>query len=162
MEVMMKIKKSDLLLIGAVLVILVVGFLSTKGTTSVEVEYPLVLKGDAGSKEITYADYDQMVTNGDAFIVVIERTGCSYCEMYMPIIKEVADENKIPIYYIDTDNLSSEEFELLNNKNSYLKRNSWGTPTTLLMLGNRVLDSIGGYVDKSSVESFIKDKVVGE
>lgn len=158
----MRIKKSDLFLIGAVLVIVIIGFFSTKGTSSLDIDYPLVLKGEAGSREITYTEYNNMVSNNEAFIVVIERTGCSYCEMYMPIIKEVADENKIPIYYINTDNLSSEEFELLNNKNSYLRRNSWGTPTTLLMYGNKVLDSIGGYVEKSSIEAFIKDKVVGE
>jgi len=51
--------------------------------------------------------------------------------------------------------------EKIETTNSYLKKNSrWGTPTTLFMLGDRVLDTIGGYVDKESVISFIKDRVV--
>lgn len=158
----MNIKKSDLVLIGALLIIVVVGFLSTKGTVSLNVEYPLVLKGDAGAKEISYSEYDKMVTNEEPFIVIIERTGCGYCEMYMPIITDVANEKKIPIYYIDTDKMSSEDLRLLSTKNTYLKRNKWGTPTTLLMLGNKVLDSIGGYVEKDSVLDFINGKVVGE
>ena len=78
----------------------------------------------------------------------------------MPIVEEVANEKKIPIHYIDTDTLTSEEYNLLGTKNSYLKRNQWGTPTTLFMLGDRVLEVIGGYVDKETVLSFLDGKVV--
>ena len=78
----------------------------------------------------------------------------------MPIVEGVANEKKIPIYYIDTDTLTSDEFNELSTTNSYLKRNEWGTPTTLFMLGDRVLDSIGGYVEKDSVLSFLDGRVV--
>ena len=61
---------------------------------------------------------------------------------------------------LDTDTLTAEENELLATTNNYLKRNQWGTPTTLFMLGERVLDSIGGYVEKDSVLSFLDGKVV--
>ena len=79
---------------------------------------------------------------------------------YMPIIEEVAKEKNIPLYYIDTDALTSDEMNKLSTTNSYLKKNKWGTPTTLFMLGNRVLESIGGYVEKDSVLSFLDGKVV--
>ena len=80
--------------------------------------------------------------------------------MYMPIVEDVANEKKIPLYYIDTAELSSEEFNKLSTKNAYLKKNKWGTPTTLMMLGSRVLDAIGGYVEKETVLSFLDGKVV--
>ena len=67
---------------------------------------------------------------------------------------------KIPLYYIDTDTLTEAEMELLENNNTYLKRNQWGTPTTLFMLGDRVLDTINGYVEKTSVVNFLKNKIV--
>ncbi len=155
-------KKSDILLIGVVVLIAVVAIFSTKGSQALEdVEYPLTLAGEVGSQQIKYTDYVTKVENGDAFIFVIERAGCGYCEMYMPIIEEVAKEKKIPIYYIDTDTLTSEEYVELTTTNSYLKRNtSWGTPTTLFMLGDRVLDSISGYVDKETFLKFIDGKVV--
>ena len=153
-------KKSDLILVGAVLVIIVLSIFSTKGTKATEeINYPLTLAGNAGLQQITYSDYESKVENGDAFIVIIERAGCSYCVQYMPIVEEVANEKKIPIYYIDTDTLSEDEFNLLSSTNSYLKRNNWGTPTTLFMLGDRVLDNISGYVDKASVLSFLDGKV---
>ncbi len=154
-------KKTDLILIGLVLVLIVVGVISSKGTTAQEeIKFPLTLTGEVGLNEITYDKYSEMVKNGDAFVVVIERTGCSYCQMYMPIMEEVAKEQKIAVTYINTDNLTEDEFNELSTTNKYLKKNQWGTPTTLLMVGDRIVDSIGGYVEKSSIEAFFKDKVV--
>lgn len=154
-------KKSDFILIGVVLLIVVVAIFSTKGNkVEEEVNYPLTLSGDAGLQQISYADYQKKVEDGDAFIVIIERAGCSYCIQYMPIVEEVAKEKKIPIYYIDTDTLSEEDMNELSTTNNYLKKNNWGTPTTLFMLGDRVLDSISGYTEKDSVLAFLDGKVV--
>ena len=78
----------------------------------------------------------------------------------MPIVKEVVEEKKIPVYYVDTNNLTSEEMTELSTTNKYLKKNSdWGTPTTLLMRGENILDSIGGYVEKEEFVSFLEEKV---
>ena len=154
-------KKNDLILIGVVVLIVIVAMFSSKGNKELEeVKYPLTLAGEAGLHQLKYDEYEALVDNGDAFIVVIERAGCGYCVQYMPIIEEVAKEKKIPIYYIDTDTLTNDEYNKLNSGNSYLKKNQWGTPTTLFMLGDRVLDTIGGYVDKETVLSFIDGKVV--
>ena len=154
-------KKTDFILIGVVVVLIIIGIFSTRGTAAEEeVKYPLTLAGEIGLHEVTYKEYEKMVENGDAFIVIIERTGCSYCQQYMPLVEEVANEKKIAITYLNTDNLSEEDMNKLSTTNKYLKRNEWGTPTTLFMLGDRILDSIGGYVEKSSIESFIDGKVV--
>lgn len=154
-------KKSDLLLIGVVVVIVVAAMFSSKGTKSLEeIDFPLTLVGDVGLHQITYEDYENFVSNGDAFIVVIERSGCGYCIQYMPIVEDVALEKKIPLYYIDTDTLSSEDMNKLSTENDYLKKNDWGTPTTLFMLGDRVVDTISGYVDKETLLEFIDGRVV--
>ena len=154
-------KKTDIILIGVFLVIILVGICSTKGTEKLpDIEFPLTLSGEVGLHEITYSEYEDMVKKGDAFVVVIERTGCGYCQQYMPIMEEVAKEQKIAVTYINTDNLTEEEFNKLSTTNKYLKKNVWGTPTTLFMLGDRIVDSIGGYVEKESIEAFFKDRVV--
>lgn len=154
-------KKSDFILIGLVLVIIVVAIFSTRGTKAEdEIEYPLTLTGEVGLNQITYSDYNKMVEDGDAFVVVIERAGCGYCQMYMPILEEYVKEKQIAVTYIDTDTLTEDEFNELSTTNKYLKKNNWGTPTTLFMLGDRVIDAIGGYVEKDSIDSFFKDRVV--
>lgn len=154
-------KKTDFILIGVVLLIIVVAIFSSKGTVAEEeIKFPLELAGEVGLNQITYDEYKKMVDDGDAFIVIIEREGCTYCQQYMPIVEEVVKENKVAINYIDTDTLTEEEFNELSTTNKYLKKNNWGTPTTLFMLGDRIVDSIGGYVDKDSVLEFLKDRVV--
>ena len=154
-------KKTDFILIGVVLVIVVLAIFSSKGTIAEEeIEFPLELAGEVGLNQISYDEYKKMVDNGDAFIVIIERAGCSYCQQYMPIVEEVTKEKKVAINYIDTDTLTEEEFNELSTTNKYLKKNNWGTPTTLFMLGDRIVDSIGGYVEKDSVLEFLKDRVV--
>ena len=154
-------KKSDFILIGLVLVIIVVAIFSTRGTMAEEdIEYPLTLTGEVGLNQITYSDYKKMVEDGDAFVVVIERAGCGYCQMYMPILEEYVKEKQIAVTYIDTDTLTEDEFNELSTTNKYLKKNNWGTPTTLFMLGDKVIDVIGGYVEKDSIDSFFKGRVV--
>ena len=151
-------KKSDFILIGLVLVIIVVAIFSTRGTKAEEdIEYPLTLTGEVGLNQITYSDYKKMVEDGDAFVVVIERAGCGYCQMYMPILEEYVKEKQIAVTYIDTDTLTENEFNELSNTNKYLKKNNWGTPTTLFMYGSSVIDSIPGYVDKDKFVDFVKE-----
>ena len=155
-------KKSDFILIGVVLLIVVLCLFTSKGNEELEeVNYPITLNGEVGLHQLTYSEYEDKVDGGEAFIVVIEREGCMYCTMYMPVVEEVAKEKKIPLYYIDLADLSSSELSDLEQNNKYLKRNSdWGTPTTLFMLGDRVLDALGGYTEKSGVLSFLDGKVV--
>ena len=154
-------KKTDYILIGVVLLLVIIGIVSSKGTVKeADIEFPLTLAGKVGLNEITYEEYKNMVENNDAFIVVIERTGCSWCQQYMPIMEEVAKEKKVAITYINTDNLTEDELNELQTTNKYLKKNQWGTPTTIFMLGDRIVDSIGGYVEKDSIVAFLQDRVV--
>ncbi len=154
-------KKTDYVLIAVVIVLALVGIFSSKGTKAEEeIDFPLQLSGKVGLNEITYKEYKDMVAAGDAFVVVIERTGCGYCQMYMPIMKEVAEEKKIAVTYINTDNLTEDELNELSTTNKYLRKNQWGTPTTLFMLGDRIVDSISGYVEKDSILKFLGEKVV--
>ena len=150
-------KKDIALIIGVILIILVSIF--AIGGNGPKVELPLVLSGeDTGTIKIDYPSYKAKVENKENFLVVIERTGCSYCEMYMPILENATQELSIPVYYIDTAELTEEEYNELETTNSYLKRNNWGTPTTLLMSGNIVVDSISGYVEQEEFIEQIIDK----
>ena len=116
--------KKDIALIAGVIVLIVVAVFAL-GNNSSKVELPLALSGeDVGSIQIDYATYKSKVDNGDNFIVVIERTGCSYCEMYLPILDDATAELSIPVYYIDTADLTEEEYTELNDSNSYLRRNN--------------------------------------
>ena len=113
-------KKTDFILIGVVLVLIVVGIVSSRGTEALEeIKFPLELAGEVGLHEVTYDEYEKMVNDGNAFIVVVERTGCGYCQKYMPLLEEVANEQKIAITYINTDNLSEDEMNKLSTRTKW-------------------------------------------
>ena len=153
-------KQKDLILILLVVVLLIVAlFVTMKKEPELDIELPIALQGEAGFTEITYSEYEEKMNTEAPFLVVVVRDGCGYCEMYEPIFEEVAGEYKIPIYYINMSNLSSEEYTALGTSNSYFKKNqgNWGTPTTLFMYGNSVIDSISGYVDKDELVDFVKE-----
>lgn len=154
-------KQKDIILIALVVVLLIVAAIVTGNKDSkVDIELPVALEGDAGFNEITYSNYLEKIDSNKPFLVVIVKDGCGYCEMYEPILKEVADEYNLPINYINLTNLSEEEYNNLAQSNAYLKKNQWGTPTTLFMLGDSVIDSIGGYVDKDKFVDFVKENFV--
>lgn len=154
-------KQKDIILIALVVVLLIVAAIVTGNKDSkVDIELPVALEGDAGFNEITYSNYLEKIDSNEPFLVVIVKDGCGYCEMYEPILKEVADEYNLPINYINLTNLSEEEYNNLVQSNAYLKKNQWGTPTTLFMLGDSVIDSIGGYVDKDKFVDFVKENFV--
>ena len=154
-------KQKDIILIALVVVLLIVAAIVTGNKDSkVDIELPVALEGDAGFNEITYSNYLEKIDSNEPFLVVIVKDGCGYCEMYEPILKEVADEYNLPINYINLTNLSEEEYNNLAQSNAYLKKNQWGTPTTLFMLGYSVIDSIGGYVDKDKFVDFVKENFV--
>ena len=153
-------RQKDLILILLVVVLLIVAlFVTMKKEPELDIELPIALQGEAGFTEITYSEYEEKMNTEAPFLVVVVRDGCGYCEMYEPILEEVAGEYKIPIYYINMSNLNSEEYTALGTSNSYFKKNQgkWGTPTTLFMYGKSVIDSISGYVDKDEFVDFVKE-----
>ena len=154
----------DIILVLLVAVLLVMALVLTgKKEPKLDIELPIALEGTAGFNEITYTEYEEKLNTEAPFVVVIKRDGCSYCEMYDPIVTEVANEYNLPISYINLTNLTQEEQTLLSNSNSYLKKEQWGTPTTLFMYGETVVDSIGGYVEKEEFVEFAKENfVIGE
>lgn len=150
-------KQKDIVLVLLAVVLLVVAFVVTGNKApKVNIELPVALEGEAGFNEITYSEYEEKMNEEKPFLVIIIKDGCGYCEAYTPIVKEVAEEYSLPIYYINLTNITEEEYTALSKSNSYLKSQQWGTPTTLLMSGNTVVGSISGYVDK---ETFVKDMI---
>ena len=130
-----------------------------KREDKLDIELPVAVEGEAGTKTISYTEYEELMNSNKPFLMVIIQDGCGYCEMYEPVVEEVANELGIPVNYLNLTNLSSEESNKLSKSNSYLKKNQWGTPTTLFMVGDKVIDSIGQYVDKDTFVSFVKENI---
>lgn len=150
----------DLILILLVVILFVVAvFVTVNKTPDIDIELPVAVEGTPGFTEITYADYEAKMEEKKPFLVVIVQEGCGYCDMFKPVVEEVSNEYNFPAYYINLTNLSAEESKALGESNSYLRRNKWGTPTTLFMYGDAVVDSMGGYTEKEEFVLFIKENI---
>lgn len=152
-------KKTDIALIVGVVVVIIISIFAFSNKTN-KIEKPVVLSDNFGEvKEISYSDYKNMIDENKTFIIEIIREGCTYCEQFAPIVKEVVEEKKIPVYSIDIATLEENEMEEFQQSNKYLKNNEWGTPTTLVLQGSEVIDSLSGYTEKDKLVEFLDKNV---
>lgn len=155
-----KIKTSDIVLIlGLVLVVILGCFLMKGEKVEPSYELPLTLSGEVGLQQLTYQEYQEKVDNDESFVLVIERATCSHCVTYMPIAEEFASNYGVPMYYVDTDTFSEEDWEGFEKSNTFLKKNngSWGTPTTIVLAGNEAVDYIEGTTTAETLEQLYNE-----
>ena len=142
-----KIKKADLFLVLGLIVVVIIGCFMMKGQKD-EPSYtlPLTLKGEAGLQLLTYNEYQEKINNNESFVVILSRETCSHCANFLPVAEQFATDNALPIYYVDTDTFTEEDWNTFEKSNTYLKRNSsnWGTPTTVVLAGREAVDYIEG------------------
>ena len=159
-------KKTDIALIVVVVLVIIVGIFAFGKNTEAKIEYelPLTLEGDSVLSEITYTEYKEKMESEKPFIVIIERTTCSHCINYMPVAEQFASDYNIPIYYINTDNLSQDEFTSLQKSNTFFKKkkDNWGTPTTIILIGNQAIDYLEGETDEDGLNSFLSEYITLE
>lgn len=78
--------------------------------------------------KLSYSEFFNKWNNKESFILVISKSDCYYCNLYMPKIKKIANQNKINIYYVETDNFTADESDAFQNLIYYS-----GTPTTVFI-----------------------------
>lgn len=155
-------KKTDIALIASVAIIIILGIIFLgKSEAKPDYDFPFTLKGEAGLQELTYSEYAEKISEGEPFIFIIERTTCSHCQNYMPVAEAFANEYNIPMYYIDTDKFEGDEFTSLEKSNSFFKKKSgsWGTPTTMILVGTDAVDFYEGETDSNGLYDFLSEKI---
>lgn len=137
----------DIILIIGLLLVIILGSLMLNGEKPKPAyQLPLELTGEVGLHQLSYQEYEEKVNSNEAFVLIIERATCSHCVTYMPIAEKFAKDNNVPMYYVDTDTFTEEDWGKFELSNKYLKENqgSWGTPTTLILVGEEDVTSIVG------------------
>lgn len=80
-------------------------------------------------EEINYDTFFKKWNSKDSFVLIVSRTECDFCKLYLPKVEDIAKEYKLKIYYINVDNLTSEES---NSFSSYIDYQG-STPTTVFI-----------------------------
>ena len=112
-------------------------------------------------KEISYNEYEELIKNKETFILEVMRTDCSACIKFSPKLKEVANKYKIEVKYINTDNITEEEYEKLEEKTGIT-----GTPTVIFYNDGKEITkstringsvSVDKIISKFKASGFIKE-----
>lgn len=150
-----KSNKGDIFLILGLVVIAILGFIVMQDKDAgPKYELPLTLTGEAGLHQLSYSEYQEKIDNKEHFVVILERATCSHCVTYMPIAEQFASDNNLPMYYVDTDTFTNEDWEKFEKSNSYLKKakGEWGTPTTLVLAGSEAVDFVVGVTEATELK----------
>lgn len=98
-----------------------------------------------------YSDFN----SSEYKLVLIGRGGCSWCQLFQPILDIYSEHYEFSYTYVDTDELTNSVFNKLL-KDINVSSEDFGTPLTLVVKEGSVLDSISGYVDEEQLLEFLK------
>ena len=148
-------KKKDIFLLCGLLIVIIVACFMMKGEKAKpNYTLPLTLNGEGGLHLLSYQEYQQKIDNKEQFVVILSRESCSHCANFIPVAEEYAKNKNLPMYYIDTDSFTSEDWQTFETSNTFLKKNknNWGTPTTIVLAGNEAVDYIEGETTEEELQ----------
>ncbi len=98
--------------------------------------------------------FEKIQASNKFSIIYIARPSCSFCNKFEPIVKEVAAEYGLDMYYTNIDEWSPKDAEryLYSTLNEFK-----GTPTVLIMYKGKQDNVSIGYQKKEEFVNFLKN-----
>lgn len=112
--------------------------------------------GGSDIKTIAVADWKEEIKKDKSIVTVLAQTTCSYCNEFKPIAKQVANEDKVTIYWFDIDTLSEADNSTLTSSFDTVEKNFQGTPYTFITKSNKLIGDISGYVELDQFRTQLK------
>lgn len=88
-------------------------------------------------------------------LVYIGRPTCTYCQKFSPILEEVSKEYNIDYYYVNTDEIASEELAAILEKLGKTS-SKFGTPYLAVVQNGEKTGEQPGYIEKEDLIEFFK------
>lgn len=114
---------------------------------------------DEEKADLTSIDIDKYLAlkkSSDSYSVIyIGRPTCSHCVVQKPIMEHLVYKYNIVINYLDTDTLSDDDIDKFRDSDEYFSE-GWGTPLTLIVKDNKIVDKIEGEASISTVTELLK------
>lgn len=123
----------------------------------------------------SYSAYKKLVKNDKITMAVFGRDTCSYCNLFKVVYNAVAEKYGIDIYYFNSDNYDKDEYTKIINMDltvpakcsstgkDFKLSDGFGTPLTIFTQDGKIVDCIGGYVNRSKLlEQLISLEMISE
>ncbi len=104
----------------------------------------------------TIAEYIALKDGSSPSIIYFGRPTCSYCDMIIPHLNELISTYGITINYVNTDELTSDEFQSMMDSDEHFA-GSWGTPLIFIVQNGEKVDMLEGYAEIDTITSLLKD-----
>lgn len=113
------------------------------------------------------SNYLKSVKSNKYTIAVFGKKSCSYCNLYLPVINEVAYYHDLDIYYFDQENFSESEYNKIMDLDFEIPEKCTTTgvatslkkgfpkPMTIITKNNKFVDCIKGYVTFDEVSTVL-------
>ena len=104
--------------------------------------------------ELNYEQFVKKIEKKDSFVLCLSQTTCSHCADFKPKLKEVAEQYKVELYYMETNLLNEEQTESLKKIVAFS-----GTPTTVFITDGEeklVANRISGDISKEKLIKKLK------
>lgn len=169
----MKKEKSVIIVLIIVLVIILgIGLFTgekteSKKTTSLSNDAEVILSNaQKESKNVSVDEKKEFIMiNAEKYIeyykadnktiILLARPTCHYCQIAEPILANIAYEYDLDINYLNTDEFSAEDENLVKNSDEYFS-NSFGTPILLIVSNEEIVDVVDGLTDTAHYLDFFK------
>ena len=125
-------------------------------STDSETETTADVGGESVIEEVDGAEFKALMNGSKKIVLYVMQDGCSYCEMFTPIINKVARENNIDVKYINLANMTTAEDQAdFYGAHDYFG-SGIGTPTTVVAQNGGIFGMIPGYVEEAAVIDFFE------
>jgi len=125
---------------------------------------------DYGFKKVTtYLEFESLLArqNKNTYFV-FGRTGCYYCEQFVPVLQNVVEKYKIEVIYLDLAAFNPSDYSNVLNTSLTIPakcsktgqdtelRNGFGTPLSLFVNNKKTYSCIRGYKDEDKLVAALK------
>lgn len=123
----------------------------------------------------TAEEYIKKVNSKNYTVAVFGMNDCTYCDLYLPVINDIARDNSINIYYFNKDEYDEDEYEEIMELDfeipakctttgySTTMSQNFPKPMTLITKSGKLVDCIRGYVTMDTVLEMLKEyKIIKE
>ena len=138
--------------------------------------YNIIPENERVYKVLSTANqYIKKVNSKDYTIAVFGVNNCTYCDLYLPVINNIAKDYNLDIYYFNRDEYDEDEYEKIMELDFEIPskctttgyptsmKKSFPKPMTIITKSGEFVDCIRGYVTEDTVLDMLKEyKIVKE
>lgn len=107
---------------------------------------------------LSVTEWNKEIQKDEYVVTVLTQTGCSWCQKFEPIAKQIAEEIPVKMIWIDLSLLKEDQYKLLLGTFEELKE--FGTPHSIITKSGKLVGQIEGYREKSDYIKSLKEKNV--